>query len=180
MPQSPRSSHQPSGEPDVCLSVPDLHVDEIRLAVEHLDADVALQARLANLLDLRAGAHVVISKVDLDIKGVAARAILKVRLENVFAILDRALTSLDRNPQLIEGVIDTVDDAIEGVSRVVTTRPPSRRLHRAHARLRALPLPRPRVGLSTKVATAAGLVGGAALAAHGNGGLEKTIKQLTS
>jgi hypothetical protein len=42
------------------------------------------------LLELRAGAHVTVEKVELDIKGVAARAMLKVRLENVYAILDRA------------------------------------------------------------------------------------------
>ena len=150
---------RPPSEPDVLLNVPDLHVDEIRLAVDNLDADLALQARLANLLDLRAGVHVAIEKVDLDIKDVAAKATLKVRLENVFAILDRALTSLDRNPQLVEGLVDVLDDTIEGVSRVVPVRRPAARLPR---RLLAVARRPSRV---TKAATAAGMVGGAAIAA---------------
>lgn len=206
MPQSSRvqshngsdpATRHPSGEPDVHLSVPDLKVDEIRLDVENLEAHLALQARLANLLDLRAGADVVIQKVELDIKGVAARAMLKVRLENVLAILDRALTTIDRNPQILEGVIGTVDNAIgtvdhaigpggivgetiDGVSRTVSSVTPRGKLARLGGRLRHL-----RVGGNggqriTRVATVAGLLGGAALAAHNNGGIEKTIKELTS
>jgi hypothetical protein len=205
MPQSSRvqshngsdpATRQPSGEPDVYLSVPDLKVDEIRLDVENLEAHLALQARLANLLDLRAGADVVIQKVELDIKGVAARAMLKVRLENVLAILDRALTTIDRNPQILQGVIGTVDNAIgtvdhalgpggvvgetiDGVSRTVSSVTPRGRVARLGGRLRQL-----RAGGNggqriTRIATAAGLLGGAALAAHNNGGIEKTIKELT-
>jgi hypothetical protein len=161
-------------EPDVFLNVPDLHVGEIRLDVENLEAHLALQARLGNLLELRAGAHVAIAKVELEIKDVAAKAMLKVRLDNVLAILDRALTSVDRNPEILEGVIETVDDAvgpggvlgsaIEGVSQSV----------------RGLPRRRRRVRLTTKIATAAGALGGAALVARSNGGIEKTIKELTS
>jgi hypothetical protein len=164
---------QQAAEPDVFLSVPDLHVDELELDVENLEAHLALKARLANLLELQAGADVTIEKVKLDIKGVAAKAMLKVRLENVYAILDRALSTLDRNPQILEGVIDTVDDAVgpgglidntlEGVSRTVRTVRRPRRLPSVNA-----------------VAAAAGVLGGVALAAHSNGGVEKTLKELTS
>jgi hypothetical protein len=186
-PQTPR---QQSGEPDVHLSVPDLHVDEIKLDVENLEAHLALQARLANLLELRAGAHVGVEKVQLELKGVAARALLKVRLENVYAILDRALTSIDRNPQILEGVIDTLDntlgpggvagETIEGVSRTVTSGGSRGRLMRLGSGLRSLRHGGGGGHRVTKVATAAGLLGGAALAARGNGGIEKTIKELTS
>jgi hypothetical protein len=187
-PQTPR---QQSGEPDVYLSVPDLHVDEIKLDVENLEAHLALQARLANLLELRAGAHVGVEKVQLELKGVAARALLKVRLENVYAILDRALTSIDRNPQILEGVLDTLDDTlgpggvvgetIEGVGRTVTSAAGSRsKLMRLRSGLRSLRHGSGSGHRVTNVATAAGLLGGAALAARGNGGIEKTIKELTS
>jgi hypothetical protein len=179
-----------SGEPDVYLSVPDLHVDEIELDVENLEAHLALQARLANLVELRAGAHVAIEKVQLDIKGVAAKALLKVRLENVYAILDRALASIDRNPQILEGVIDTLDDTlgpggalgetIEGVGRTVGSAAAPGRLARLGHGLRRLSRASHDKHRVTKVAAAAGLLGGAALAAHGNGGIEKTVKDLTS
>jgi len=128
-------SSKANDQPDVFLNVPDLKVDEIRLDVDNLEARLALQARLANLLDLRAGVDVAIEKVDLDLKGVAARAMLKVRLENVLAILDRALTSLDRNPRLVESVIRTVDDPIEGVARTVA---PIARANGHPRRVRAL------------------------------------------
>lgn len=183
-------TRESSKEPDVFLNVPDLHVDEIHLDVENLEAHLALQARLANLLELRAGAHVAIEKVELDIKGVAARAMLKVRLENVYAILDRALTSIDRNPQILEGVIDTANqalssggvlgEAIEGVSRSVRSRGSGGKLARLGRGLRGMRRTGSRVQLVTKVGTAAGVLGGAALAAHSNGGIEKTLKELTS
>jgi hypothetical protein len=170
--------------------VPDLHVDEIELDVENLHAHLALQARLANLLELRAGAHVAVEKVQLDIKGVAARAMLKVRLENVYAILDRALTSIDRNPQILEGVVDTLDNAlapdgllgetIEGVGRTVSARSSRGKLARLGGGLRSLRPRGHRGHRVTKAATTAGLIAGAALAAHGNGGFEKTMKELTS
>ena len=189
-PQPPPVPRQQSSEPDVYLSVPDLHVDEIELDVENLEAHLALQARLANLLELRAGAHVAVEKVQLDIKGVAASAMLKVRLENVYAILDRALASIDRNPRILESVMDTasntlgpggvVDETIEGVSRTVSSGPSRGKLARLGGGLRSLRRGTRGDNRVTKVATAAGLLGGAALAAHNNGGIEKTIKDLTS
>jgi hypothetical protein len=189
-PRRPPDARRPIDEPDVYVNVPDLHVDEIELDVENLEAHLALQARLANLLELRAGVHVAVEKVQLDIKGVAARALLKVRLENVHAILDRALTSIDRNPQILEGVVDTLDDAlgpagvvgetIEGVGRTVSSGASRGKLARLGGGLRS----RRRGAYSghrvTRAAAAAGLIGGAALAAHRNGGIEKTIKELTS
>jgi hypothetical protein len=124
--------------------VPDLHVDEIELDVENLGAHLAIEARLANLLELRAGAHVAVAKVQ-------------------YAILDRALTSIDRNPQ-----ISVTSGASRGkLARLGDGLRSRRRGGRGGHRV-------------TKVATAAGLLGGAALAAHGNGGIEKTINELTS
>lgn len=192
---SPSSKRDPvaapsSTEPDVFLNVPDLHVDEIHLDVENLEAHLALQARLANLLELRAGAHVAIEKVQLDIKGVAAEAMLKVRLDNVYAILDRALATLDRNPQILEGLIQTADDAlgpggvlgnaIEGVSRSVRPNARGHKLRQFGRGLRKLTGKDQRVPLGMKLATVAGALGGAALTAHSNGGVGKTLKELTS
>ena len=73
-------------QPDVVLDIPNLSVDEITLKVENLQAKVALDAQLASLLKLSAGADVSIDQVDLTIKGVQAQAALIVRLDNVRAI----------------------------------------------------------------------------------------------
>lgn len=88
-------------EPDVLLDIPEVSVDSIRLTADGLDADLSLRARLANLLQLDAGLRVHVEGVELDASGVHAQALLKVRLEKVVAILERAMATIDQNPQLI-------------------------------------------------------------------------------
>lgn len=41
-----------SADPDVLLDIPKVSVDSIRLAVDGLDADLSLRARVANLLQV--------------------------------------------------------------------------------------------------------------------------------
>jgi hypothetical protein len=93
---------EPTGEPDVHLDVPRLHVGEIGIDVDRLEAHVALRAQLANVLSLVAGAHVGVDRVRIEIKDVDAEAMLKVRLDNTYNILDRTLTTLDENPELVD------------------------------------------------------------------------------
>ncbi|MFY1597540.1 hypothetical protein [Micromonospora sp. WMMD737] len=104
-------------EPDVLLDIPEVSVDSIRLAVDGLDADVSLRARLADLLQLDAGVRVHLEGVELDITGVHAEALLKVRLEKLVQILDRALTTIDRNPQVIQTLSDTAAASMDDVNR---------------------------------------------------------------
>ena len=68
-------------EPDVLLDVPVVKVDEITFEVEELRARILLQAEVLDLLKLNVGADVFIGHVGLEIKGVEAQALLKVRLE---------------------------------------------------------------------------------------------------
>jgi cell division septum initiation protein DivIVA len=101
-----------SEEPDVLLDVPVVKVDEINLEVEELRARVSLRAEVLDLLKLNVGADVFIGHVGLEIKGVDAQALLKVRLDNVARILDRVLTTVDRNPQLLERLVEGAGTAI--------------------------------------------------------------------
>src|ERR687897_444743 len=101
-----------SEEPDVLLDVPVVKVDELNLEVEELRARVSLRAEVLDLLKLNVGADVFIGHVGLEIKGVEAQALLKVRLDNVARILDRVLTTIDRNPQLLEGLVEGAGTAI--------------------------------------------------------------------
>jgi hypothetical protein len=103
----------PSGEPDVHLDVPSLHVGEIAVDVERLEAHLALRAQLAGLVNLVAGAHVGVDKVRIEIKDVDAEAMLKVRLENTYNIFDRTLTTLDESPELMQYLHETADGAVE-------------------------------------------------------------------
>jgi hypothetical protein len=94
---------------DVLLDIPTLKIDEIKLVVDNLEARVALDAAIANnLVRLIVGAQVGIGKVDLDIKGVEAQAVLKVKLRQVNMILARTLDTLDRNPDLIRNLGEAV------------------------------------------------------------------------
>ncbi|WP_255510680.1 hypothetical protein [Micromonospora sp. WP24] len=105
------------GEPDVLLDVPELRVGELRLAVDALDADLSLRARLANLVVLDAGVRVRLEAVELDVKDVLAEVLLKVRLERLAEILERALDTLDRNPQLVEAIAESAHAALDDAGR---------------------------------------------------------------
>jgi len=100
-----------SAEPDVLLDVPQLRVDEITLDVEDLDAHVSVQADVLNLLRLSIGADVQLGGVHLDIKGVEAQVLLKVRLEKIAQIINRVLSTIDRNPEIVSQVLPSVEAA---------------------------------------------------------------------
>lgn len=109
---------QGSDQPDVLLDIPNLSVEEITLEVNNLQVHIALDARLANLLKLTAGADASIDNVKLTIKGVQAQATLIVRLDNVRAIIERTLQTLDNNPQLVTQLLSTVDNSVNTVGGV--------------------------------------------------------------
>jgi hypothetical protein len=106
-------------QPDVVLDIPNLSIESITLEVQGLKAHVALDAQLANLLHLTAGADASLESVKLDIKGVKAQAALIVRLDNVRAIIERTLQTLDNNPQIITQLTGTLDNAVNVTGGVV-------------------------------------------------------------
>jgi hypothetical protein len=112
-------SSQPEGDPDVLLDVPVVKVDSIHLELDDLQAHVALQAKVLDLVELNVGVDAQLGRVVLDIKGVEAQALLKVRLDHVAAIVDRVLTTLDRNPELLESVGRTVEEVGKGTGHLL-------------------------------------------------------------
>jgi hypothetical protein len=100
---------------DVYLDVPRLEVEHIGLEVEDLRAKVSLQAEVLNLLKLNVGVDAQLGKVALEIDGVQAEATLKVRLDEVAGIIDRVLTTIDRNPQILETIARTAQEAVQEV-----------------------------------------------------------------
>ncbi len=103
--------------PDVYLNVPLLKVDEISIGVENLEAHVSLAAGVLDLLKLNVGADAYLGKVDLEIKGVEAQALLEVRLDNVAIIVDRVLTTLDRNPEILQHIGRGAEAAARGIGQ---------------------------------------------------------------
>ncbi|HEX6710239.1 MAG TPA: hypothetical protein VF068_07885, partial [Rubrobacter sp.] len=98
--------------PDVLLDVPVIKVDEINFELNDLRAKVNLFAKVLDLVELSVGVDAYLGRVKLVIKGVEAQALLKVRLDNVTAILDRVLTTIDRNPQIVEKLVESVGSAV--------------------------------------------------------------------
>jgi len=109
----------PAGPPDVLLDVPELRIDSIHFELDDLDAHVALKANVLNLVKLNVGVDVHLSRVKLDIKGVEAEVVLKARLDHVTAIVDRLMTSLDRNPELVKGLARAVSEVGQGAGQAV-------------------------------------------------------------
>jgi hypothetical protein len=114
-----REEEDRTGPPDVLLDVPELRVDSIHFELDELDAHVALKARVLDLVKLNVGVDVHLSRAKLDIKGVEAELVLKARLEHVTAIVDRLMTSLDRNPELVKGLSRAVSQVGQGAGEAV-------------------------------------------------------------
>lgn len=105
-------------EPDVLLDVPQLRVEEMILEVEDdLRAHVSVDAKVFNLLRLSVGADVQLGNVHLDLKGAEAKALLKVRLDKVAEIINRVLSTIDRNPEIVAQVSPPVGAADSDLGR---------------------------------------------------------------
>jgi hypothetical protein len=86
----------------VLLDVSELEVDRIKLMVKDLRAHVSVLAELASLLNLQVGVNARLDEVELEIEGVRAKVLLKVRLDDVRAILKEALESVAEHPEIPE------------------------------------------------------------------------------
>ena len=114
-----REESDPGGPPDVLLDVPELRIDLIHLELDDLDAHLAVKANVLNLVKLNVGIDAHLSRVKLDIKGVELEAVLKARLDHVTAVVDRLMTSLDRNPELVEGLSRAISEVGQGAGEAV-------------------------------------------------------------
>ena len=106
-------------EPDVIVDIPLAKVDEIHFELDDLEARISLHAEVLDLVKLSVGVHVELGKVELDIKGVEAQALLRARLDHVTAIIDRVLTTLDRNPDVLKEIAHTLKPVTEGAGKAV-------------------------------------------------------------
>ena len=111
--RSPSTPAPPEGEePDVLLDVRELEVDRLTIEVEDLRAHVSLMAELANLLRLSVGVDARLDRVKLEIEGVEANVLLKVRLEHVRAILEKALDTIAEHPEILRILSQPLSEAV--------------------------------------------------------------------
>jgi len=105
---------------DVYVNAPVVKVDEIKFELDDLRAHLAVLAEAGHFVQISAGVGVRLGKVELDIQGVETQALLETRLENVTKILERVVTSLERNPDLLKSVGDALGDVGEGAHGLLT------------------------------------------------------------
>src|SRR5918995_1867912 len=101
-------------EQDVLLDVSELEVDKITLEVAGLRAHVSVLAQLASLVNLQVGVDARLNRVKLVIEGVRAKVLLKVWLDEVRAILEKALDTLGEHPEILENLIRAINELLEG------------------------------------------------------------------
>jgi hypothetical protein len=99
---------------DVLLDVQELEVDKIHLTVRGLRAHVSVVAELASLVNLQVGVDARLDEVELEIEGVRAKLLLKVRLDNIRAILEHALDTVAENPQILRVLTRALDELVSG------------------------------------------------------------------
>jgi hypothetical protein len=99
--QEPDGQEPDNQDPDVLLDVSELEVDRITLEVEDLRAHVSILVELANLLNLSVGVDARLDQVKLEIEGVEAKVLLKVRLKHIRAILEKALDTIGAHPEIL-------------------------------------------------------------------------------
>jgi|GEM_PF-2290231 len=99
---------------DVLLDVSELEVARIGLKVRDLRAHVSVLAELASLVNLQIGVDARLDLVELEIEGVKAKVLLKVRLDNVRAILVHALDTVAEHPEILESLTRALDELLTG------------------------------------------------------------------
>lgn len=105
---------------DVYVDAPVVKVDEIKFELDDFRAHLALLAEAGHFVQVNAGVGVRLGKVELDIQGVETQALMEVRLHYLSRILERVLTSLDRNPDLLRSVGDALGDVGGGAHDLLT------------------------------------------------------------
>src|ERR671912_2766049 len=100
---------------DVLLNIEELEVDRIKLTVKDLRAHVSVVSELASLVSLQVGVDARLDEVELEIEGVRAKLLLKVRLDDVRAILRHALDTVAEHPEILRILTRALNELVEGL-----------------------------------------------------------------
>jgi len=113
--QSSLNTTSSVAQPDIYLFA-NVSVGEIDIEVDNIQAHLNLNAVVANsLVTITAGVDVSIEKVQVTIKQIEANVLLTVYLDNVEKIVSRTLETIDRNPQILTSLIQTIGETLTNV-----------------------------------------------------------------
>jgi methyl-accepting chemotaxis protein len=115
-----RKGHESHDDPDVLVDFPVVKVDSIELLVEDLEVQVSLHAKVLEVLEIDVGVEAYLEKLNVNVEGVEAQALLKARLDHVTAIIDRVMTTLDRNPELMERIGRALESVASGAEQTLS------------------------------------------------------------
>ena len=87
---------------DLVLDIPRLCIEYLELHVDSLRARVSLDARIAGMVHVSAGAGIAIDDVNLTLHNVRATALLAVDLSRVVQLVDLTMAYLDTHPELLK------------------------------------------------------------------------------
>jgi len=96
----------------VILDVSELEVDRIKLTLRNLRAHVSVLAELASLLSLQVGVDARLEDTELEIEGVRAKLLLKVRLDDIRAILREVLETVAEHSQILRILTPALDELV--------------------------------------------------------------------
>ena len=100
---TPAARHIPRNrlDYDLVLDIPRLCIEYLELHVDSLRARVSLDARIAGMVRITAGAGVALDDVNLTLRNVRATALLAVDLSRVVQLVDLTMAYLDKHPELL-------------------------------------------------------------------------------
>ena len=117
--------------PDVFLNA-SVYVGIISIEVDNITAKVNLDAQVLQLLHFSAGVDASIDKVKLTITNITAKVELEARLENVVAMVEDVLHSIDLNPiiatlgkdinRIVNKTVDTLSRPVDANGQTIQQR----------------------------------------------------------
>lgn len=87
---------------DLVLDIPRLCIEYLELHVDSLRARVSLDARIAGMVRVTAGAGVALDNVNLTLRNVRATALLAVDLSRVVQMVNLTMAYLDAHPEFLK------------------------------------------------------------------------------
>lgn len=103
---TPNTAIKPTDH-DVVLHIPELKVEQIKIKVKNLQANVSQNTRLREMVKMNVGVEAHIDSADIKIDNVRTEAHLKFRLKRAKVVLNKTVQTLKNNPGILRTLPNT-------------------------------------------------------------------------